>query len=110
MKNIPRIIGERLEELLAKAKIKPIDCDRADWTMDASLSIGSIVKIVEVLELSLKELFANIILSDKKNNKIALSCYHLILEQETDRQKDILGSIEKEDCIRHFVGINYQII
>lgn len=53
------------------------------------------MKITKALNLPLEELFANIIQSDKSNNEIALKCYNLILEQDINRQKDVLDIIGK---------------
>lgn len=45
----------------------------------------------------MEELFANIVKNDKMSNEIALKCFNLIIEQDVERQKDILGIIEKNN-------------
>lgn len=105
MENISCVIGERLRSYRQKLKMSqeavaelaglhPTYIGQVERG-EKNATIESIVKIARVLNLPLEELFANIIPSDHSNNEVALKCYNLILEQDANRQKDILDIIEK---------------
>ncbi|WP_027399175.1 helix-turn-helix domain-containing protein [Anaerovorax odorimutans] len=105
MDNISKIIGERLRSYRRKAKmsqeilaelagVHPTYIGQLERG-EKNPTIESIEKISRALELPLEELFANIIQSDKSKNEIALKCYDLIIEQDVEKQKDILEIIVK---------------
>lgn len=102
MEDTSKIIGERLRSYRNKKKMSqeavaelagmhPPYIGQLERG-EKNATIDSIVKISRALNLPLEELFANIVKSD---NKIALKCYNLIIEQDISRQKDILYIIEK---------------